>query len=277
MDLITMEDGSGFIAAHISPQHVTYYCNSGAESLDVALYYQRFNKPKGRKINSDYHMQTAASLFVGFTGSKAVYLTDGGSYYFRIGRNVYDATIFELPTGWYPDFATEFSIQYKIPSNLPQSPNGEYYFAFLIWKLRNGHPLSDMDRKLFEAWFMDQTPSQEKEICNDIRSVGREIPMGCLKFMRMTPQEQAFHCRFSVPEIHPGILTALIDEGIFSREWAQALGLCPVVGPIEGLFKHGISTEVGPIDLIKEIPPGMTTEDLRNFVSSHCFYNGFPS
>ncbi|KAF8536983.1 hypothetical protein BDD12DRAFT_888656 [Trichophaea hybrida] len=266
MDVISMEDGTGFVAAHISPQHVTYYCNSGAESFDVALYYQRFNKAKNCTINSMYHIQTAANLFIGFSGSKAVYMTKGGSYFFRIGRQVYDATIFDFPRGWFPDFATDFSIQYKIPSNLPQSPDGEYYFAFLIWKLRNGHPLSDMDRKLFEAWFMDQTPSQAKEICDDIRSVGREIPMGCIKFMNMSPEEQAFHSRFLVPEIHSGILTALIDEGIFSREWAQSLGLCPVFveGPIEGLSRHEMVADVK----IQAHPPEMTAGNAQTNTSN---------
>lgn len=233
--------GSNFIAAHVSPRHVTYYCNSGAESFDVPLYYQQIaRKTKGTRIDLQYHIEAASDLLFGFSGSKATYMSvrgcggDGRTdpfYSFRIGRQRYDATVFELPPLWYPDFATGFSRRYMIPSNLPPSPDGEYYFAYLVWKLRTHQQLSGLEEKLFLIRFMDQTPSQAREIHDRVWGPKTQIPESCLRYMEMSRKEQRSSRENNVYELPAGWLDALIDEGAFTRQWADWVGLVPVDSP----------------------------------------------
>ena len=244
MDVMAIGDagsGSSFIAAHVSPRRITYYCNSGAESFDVPLYYQKITKgAKGPRVDIDlhYHIQAALELLFGFSGSKATYMSvrgsggDGGTYpfcSFRIGRQRYDTTVFEFPPLWRPDFATDFSAQYLIPSNLPRSPDGEYYFAYLVWKLRTHQQLSGLDEKLFLILFMDQTPEQAKEIHDYVQGPGTQIPESCQRYLKMSGEEQRSFGN-GVHELPANVLDALIDGGAFTRQWADWVGLVPVVG-----------------------------------------------
>ena len=278
MDVIAIGhagSGSSFIAAHVSPRRITYYCNSGAESFDVPLYYQQITKRvEGPRIDIDlhYHIQAALELLFGFSGSKATYMSvrgsggDGGIYpfcSFRIGRQRYDTTAFEFPPLWCPDFATDFSAQYLIPSNLPRSPDGEYYFAYLVWKLRTHQQLSGLDEKLFLILFMDQTPEQAKEIHDYVQGPETQIPESCQRYMRMSGEEQRSFGN-GVYELPANVLDALIDGGAFTRQWADWVGLVPVAGPSSSTGDDGLRPVVPlPKPIVCPLPATGSCQDIE--------------
>jgi hypothetical protein len=154
LEIICIEDGSRFFACHVSPKYLTYYANTGFETLDLVAYYQRHNLPE--EINLKFHEKTIPELFYSFPGRRAEYLSRlAENKVFTINRYPYDPCIYELPKDWKAEFKTPWHIEHKIPSNIPNSPEGDYFFEYLQWKLRVGKPVS----RKFSSFFCLQTNS----------------------------------------------------------------------------------------------------------------------
>jgi hypothetical protein len=149
LEIICIEDGSRFFACHVSPKYLTYYANTGFETLDLVAYYQRHKFSE--EINLKFHEKTIPELFYSFPGRRAEYLSRlAENKVFTINRYPYDPCIYELPKDWKAEFKTPWHIEHKIPSNIPNSPEGDYFFEYLQWKLRVGKPVS----RKFSSFFV---------------------------------------------------------------------------------------------------------------------------
>lgn len=227
MHLIVTEDMLCKIAALITPGFVTYYMNSGAESMMKAVYYARYRRLGTLPLDIYYHLKAAEEPLYCFTGAKAIVMTCEGAVHVRIGRKVYDATIFELPSGWYPAFLTEFSNQYQVPSNIPVSPTGEYFFTYLTWKMKLAHPISNIEVRLYEAWWAEQNPPEQAKIIEEMKEHGKQPPIRCMRFMEATLREKAYIIRYCLRKIPMQVIDDFIENDIFCREWAEQLGIIP--------------------------------------------------
>jgi hypothetical protein len=227
IDLIVLVGTSGFIAALISQAHVTYYANCGAETFDRALFYRDLKSTKGRKIDLEFHKTAVPELFEWFPGAAAQYISRDGTMNFVIGRYKYDLEIFELPNDFIPLYETELSQKARVPTNLPRSPGGEYYFAWLVLRLKigQGYAFTPLDLTMLKYYLKYRhTKQQVQEFCESIHEVGQTVPSLCTEWLE---SGESIHLDDDEWPVSLHLVAILIEAGVFDVDCARVEGLFP--------------------------------------------------
>ena len=216
----TRDECNQFIAALVTPRRVGYYYNAGVATADMAAFYMQRKKRENQSPDLTFHEEAVPALFSCLSGSRAIFLSpDGRSQIFRVNRFCYDACIFQLPERWEPEFLTNFSHEHKVPSNIPPSPDGDYFFAYLITRIKAGKMLSKYHAKFFEAWFVNQHQTQMEQLVEEVEEAGQSLPLACIVYMKLEYSEKM--TRYNPPPALRFIVDKYIEAGVFCADWVD--------------------------------------------------------